>query len=297
MAATPEALGGEKRLSAVRSFSLTGRTQQVRGGKLVPIEFEIVCELPDRYARKDEIAARESGPKTIGFNGGDLIELPVPDAPPRNPGQEEVARRMRVTGVKQDFVRLTLGMFAASFSSYPLTFSYVGQAATPQGKADTIDARGPDNFVVRLFVDTTSHLPIMVSWIPPAPPMRPGAAMAGAARGAGAPGAERQPGGPSPRQAGGAPPQGGTTATTAPPAAPQGAHAGTAPAAGAPPAARPPAKPVESRIHYADYREVDGLQLPFRLRRGVGDEIVEETIVDRYRINPKVDARRFEVRK
>ncbi len=140
--------------------------------------------------------------------------------------------------------------------------------------------RGPDNFVVRLFIDTTSHLPIMVSWIPPAPPMRPGAAMAGAARGAGAPGAETQPGGPSPRQAGGA---------TAPAAAPQGAQPGPPPAAGAPPAARPPAKPVESRIYYADYREVDGLQLPFRLRRAAGGQTVEETIVDRYRINPKED--------
>src|SRR5687768_14664353 len=68
MAAAREALGGEKRLSGVRSFSATGRTRQVRGDNLVPIEFEIVCELPDRYARKDEIPAQESGPTTLGFN-------------------------------------------------------------------------------------------------------------------------------------------------------------------------------------------------------------------------------------
>ncbi len=61
--------------------------------------------------------------------------------------------------------------------------------------------------------------------------------------------------------------------------------------------ARPPVKPVESRIYFADYREVDGPQPPFRLRRAAGGETVEETIVDRYRINPKIDARRFEVRK
>jgi hypothetical protein len=122
--------------------------------------------------------------------------------------------------------------------------------------------------------------------------MRPGAAMAGAARGGGA---ETQPGGPSPRQAGGAPSQAGTT-PAASPSAPQGAQPGAPPPAGAPPAARPPAKPVESRIYYADYREVDGLQLPFRLRRTVGGETVEETIVDRHRINPKIDPRRFEVR-
>jgi hypothetical protein len=44
------------------------------------------------------------------------------------------------------------------------------------------------------------------------------------------------------------------------------------------------------------YREVDGVQLPFRLRRAAGGE-TEDTIVDRYRINPKIDPRRRDVRK
>lgn len=69
LAATREALGGEKRLSAVRSFVASGRTRQVRGDNLVPIEFEISCELPDKYIRRDEVPAQESGPTTIGFNG------------------------------------------------------------------------------------------------------------------------------------------------------------------------------------------------------------------------------------
>lgn len=240
LAAARKALGGDERLSAVKSFSLTGRTQQARGKNSVPNELEMRCERPDRCTRTDEIPAR---------------------------------------GVPQDFVRLTLGMFAGSFSSAPLTFSYVGQDDMPQGKADVIDARGPDNVVVRLFIDSTSRLPIMVSWVPPAAPVRPGAVMTGAARGAGA---ETQPGGPSPRQAGGAAAPQTERAAAPEPSPPQGA---------------PPGKPVESRIYYEDYREVDGLRLPFRLRRTAGGETVEETIVDRYRINPDIDQRRFEVRK
>jgi hypothetical protein len=230
MAAARRALGGDERLSAVKSFSLTGRTQQARGKNSVPNELEMRCERPDRCTRTDEIPAR---------------------------------------GVRQDFGRLTLGMFAGSFSSAPLTFSYVGQDEMPQGKADVIDARGPDNVVVRLFIDRTSRLPIMVSWVPPAAPVRPGAVMTGAARGAGA---ETQPGGPSPRQAGGAAAPRTERAPAPQPSPRQGA---------------PPAKAVESRIYYEDYREVDGLRLPFRLRRTAGGETVEETIVDRYRINPK----------
>jgi hypothetical protein len=302
MAAAREALGGEKRLSSVRSFSVTGRTQQVGAESLVPIEFEIVCELPDRYARKDEFPAQKT---TTGFNGTELIQWPVPEvrparagARPPGPAQQEAARTLRVTAIKQDFVRLTLGMFATSFPSYPLTFSYAGQAEAPQGKADVIDAHGADNFVVRLFVLSTTRLPAMVSWMPPAQPVRPGAVMTGAARGGGPavpapgakPGVETQPGGPSPRPAGGAATEAGRApAPTAPPASP-----GPQPALpGAPSAARA----GESRIYYADYRDVDGLRLPFRLRRTAEAETVEETIVDRYRINPTIDPRRFEVRK
>jgi hypothetical protein len=55
-------------------------------------------------------------------------------------------------------------------------------------------------------------------------------------------------------------------------------------------------KPVEQRLYFADYREVDGLKLPFRLRRAVGGETTEETVFDRFRINPNIDPRKFEVR-
>src|SRR3954454_2031322 len=88
LAEAREALGGEKRLSAIRNFVATGRTRQVRGDNLVPIEFEIDVELPDKYVRKDEIPAQESGPTSTGFNGGELIQLPVPTAPAASPGAQ-----------------------------------------------------------------------------------------------------------------------------------------------------------------------------------------------------------------
>ena len=69
--------------------------------------------------------------------------------------------------MKQDFVRLTLGMFATSFSAYPLTFSYAGQAEAPEGKADVIDVKGDGNFAARLFIDSKSRLPLMFSWNTP----------------------------------------------------------------------------------------------------------------------------------
>src|SRR5438128_6504117 len=85
LSAAREALGGEKKLSAVRTFIATGRTRQLRGNNLVPIEFEIDCELPDKFVRKDEIPAQDTDPTTLGFNGDELIQFPPP--PPAQGGQ------------------------------------------------------------------------------------------------------------------------------------------------------------------------------------------------------------------
>jgi hypothetical protein len=51
---------------------------------------------------------------------------------------------------------------------------------------------------------------------------------------------------------------------------------------------------VENRLYFAEYREFSGLQLPTRVRRAVAGETTEETTFDRFRINARVDPRRFE---
>src|SRR5262249_48306261 len=159
-------------------------TRQVRGDNLVPIEFEIDIQLPDRYVRRDEIPAQESGPTSRGFNGADVIQLPVPAppaagrgpaGPPPPPGAPPAPAAGRggpppdpTLAIKQDFVRLTLGFFGASLDVYPVTFSYVGRAEAPEGSADVIQVAGAGNFSARLFVSQQTHLPIMLSWsIPP----------------------------------------------------------------------------------------------------------------------------------
>lgn len=284
LAAARQALGGEKKLAAVKSFTATGRTRQVRGDNLVPIEFEIFVELPDKYLRKDEIPAQESGPNASGFNGEELVVDPPPPAPMPDP-----ARKARVATLKQDFARLALGMFAGSFPSYPLTFTYVGQAEAPQGKADVLDARGPDGVTLRYFINSDTHLPIMVTWQPPAGRAGGPAGMPMGARPPAAPGAPAAPTAPTPPPAGATPPPGTTPPT--PPAAAM--PPGSGPARGAtPPGPRP-----EFRVYFADYRDVDGMQFPFRLRRATGADTTEETTFDRYKVNAKIDPKKFDVRK
>lgn len=263
LAAARAAIGGDAKITAVKTFIATGRTRQVRGENLVPIEFEIQVELPNKYSRRDEFPAQDAGPSTAGFVGDEIVLIPRPPpppardgAPPPGPAQQEAMLRTRLMTAKQDFARLMLGMFATSYPTFPLTFSYVGQAEAPQGKADVIDVKGPANFAARLFINAETHLPIMLTWTGGPPPGR---------------------GGPGPGR-GGPPPAGA-------PAPPPG---------GAPVPPGPGAAPVEQRMFFADYRDVDGLKLPFRIRRAVGADTTEETTFDRFRINAKLDPRRFD---
>ena len=304
------ALGGEK-LAAIKTLAATGRTRRVRGDNLVPIEFEILIELPDKYVRIDEFPAEDADPTSSGFNGDALIQLPVPPAggppaagpgramgppgaaPPGPPpagrggampggrgdgppgrGPAPDPRRMRLNTVKQDYARLALGLFASP-GSYPLTFSYAALAEAPQGQADVLDGKGEGNFAVRFFINSKTRLPIMVSWTTPPTNV-----------------IVTVPGQPAPRTV--AP---GAVVVAGPPAPPAGAakeevdkYTKDVLAI----RAKAKATPVEHRLYFADYRDVDGVKLPFRLRRAIGAETTEETTFDRFRINTRIDPRKFE---
>ena len=166
LAAVREALGGDRNLAAVKTFLATGRTRQLRGDNLVPIEFEIACELPDKYVRRDEFPAQDTPPVVNGFRGEDAI------------GPSKTTR--------EEFARLMLGAFAATPTAFPLTFAYAAEAEAPEGKADVLDVSGPANFAARFLVQRDTHMPVMLMWQAPAPTGRggPGASTAGAGRGA-----------------------------------------------------------------------------------------------------------------
>ena len=87
MAGARAALGGDAKINAVKTFIANGRTRQVRGDNLVPIEFEIQVELPGKYSRRDEFPQQEAGPVTAGFVGDDLVLIPRPAPPPPRPGR------------------------------------------------------------------------------------------------------------------------------------------------------------------------------------------------------------------
>lgn len=293
---TRRALGGEDRLTAVRTLTATGRTMTTTPrGQVEEADFSVSLELPDKFMKRDVLMAM--GPtsvyRNLGFNGGQLID--AVDAPPMlsggGPGGAMIVRRLETNGpggppptpeaqaqqrerrlgeARKEFARLTLGIFASSFAGYPLTFAYAGKADSPDGTADVLDVSAAGGFKARLFVDTTTRLPLMFSWMDLEPLMinvedRGDGERVRVVRQGDAPSAD----------------------------APNAESNGTGTVADQLRQAEAARRTVEYQTFYADYQAVDGVMVPRRISRSVDGRPFGEVVLDRVRINARIDAGTF----
>ena len=73
------ALGGDARIGGVQSLRATGRTVRVRGESLVPIEVDIIAQLPDRYVRTEITPSQPGAPTPVPLQ---TETAPAPKAQP-----------------------------------------------------------------------------------------------------------------------------------------------------------------------------------------------------------------------
>lgn len=294
------ALGGEKKLAALKTLAATGQATRVIGNtSSAATDFEMAFELPDKFMKRDVLAMMGNFgiTRTSGFNGDAVISMI--DQPPAMPGtiqirmgpggvaptaeQQEEDRRKQLLSNKQDFARLTLGMLLSSLTTYPMQFSYGGQAESPDGKADIVDVDGEGGFAVRLFIDTKTHLPLMLSWMAKEPLVISRTVTPGS------------PGAPPP-------PSGGGIAITqfsggrGQPPTPEERDKLMKQVEDQRKEAEAKLRVVEYRLYYGDYRGVDGLKVPFRLQRSIDGKPTEEVTLEKVKINAKIDPRKFEVK-
>jgi hypothetical protein len=299
------ALGGSK-LDAVKTLTMSGQSLRTSpSGMTTEGDFEVNIELPDKFMRRDMVAnmGNMSIYRMSGFNGDGVINemdtppqlsgggnvvmfrmagpggtVTTPGGPSPTPEQQEATRKALLLASKQDFARLTLGLFAASFPAYPLTMTYAGQAESPDGKANVIEVKGEGDFAARLFIDAKTRLPLMLSWMAKEPMMIV-------------------------RQVGGA----GESRTVV-----MGSAAVPAPKGKLTPEERETMarqlevqakeneakrRVVEYRLFYSDYRSVDGIMVPFSLQRSIDGKPAEEITLDKVKVNGKSDPKKFAVSK
>ncbi len=324
LAAARQALGGDKKLDGVKSLAIEGRAMRITpAGTSTESEFEVAIEMPDKFMRRDVLASmgNMSIYRNSGFNGEGVInEI---DAPPQlaggggnvvmfrstgpggstmtvgsggatmsgaaqTPEQQEAGRKAMLVTAKQDFARIALGLFVRSTTTYPLTMSFAGEAESPDGKADVIEVKGEGDFTARLFVDATTHLPLMLSWMAKEPlamqrsvTSGPGGTTAVAVGGGVSHGAVAAPAGQAPRPA----------------MTPEEREKIVKQAEEQMKDAEAKRRVVEYRLFYGDYRAVDGVQVPHRLQRSIDGKPTEEITFEKVKVNAKIDAKKFTVTK
>jgi hypothetical protein len=300
-----KALGGEQKLGSLTALSLRADYRREMGagpgggGMIVMMggpggppggggqttgEIEIDVALPDKYYRQDTGRSGLSMTRIEGFEG----DRPFTDLIANSPGMRLQAARFgddperekaAIARSRAELARLLLGLVAGVQPGFAASFTSAGLAESPDGSAHVLDVSGPDGFKAKLFVDTQTHQPLMLTY------MEPEARMvrittAGPGRGRGAPGTPQT----------GPPPQGGRQLP--PDLSPEQRaeidkrvrEAETA-----------PPKLVEHRLYFAEYRDVDGLLLPHRISRESGGKPVEEWEVKSYKVNPSIKPDRFKV--
>lgn len=170
------ALGGAK-LASSTGLSIAGTYRRTMGGRDVSGDLSIDLQLPDRFLRTetmnlmgDAVVTRESGvngeqllhsSKTSGGGPGMIIRM--------GGGEGPNAEAQMLRSAKADFARHALALLLAAPGGSHAQFTYAGEAAGDDGKADVVDVKGADGFEARLFIDKTTHRPLLLAYQGAAP--------------------------------------------------------------------------------------------------------------------------------
>lgn len=177
-----QAVGGEERLRAVKTLDVRGEFRRIAGQTTIEGELQIRLELPDKLRRDEDLSLPGGGPaiiRTEVVNGGIVWEENsgrggffmgrlgggrgfggAPDAgrgAAVDPAQLEEAQRRAWQGELARYLLVWLLV-----ADGPV--AWVGTAEAPDGRADVLEVTPRAGPVMRLFLDQTTHLPLMVTW-------------------------------------------------------------------------------------------------------------------------------------
>jgi hypothetical protein len=293
-----KALGGADKLSAVKRLQVNGTTRRANGNFNLEGDTEISFELPDKFRRNESLTLGGGGgtgiDRTEILNGNEFSSEVSGDAfggrgrgrfgggfpgagggatggadgrGAPSPEQQERLREFQRRNLQSEVSRLLIALLLTSDTP----FRWIGTAQAPEGSADVLEVKTPDGVATRVFIDTVTHMPLMLTWTGPA----------GRFGGRGGQG----------RRAQGAPDQAG------PP--PDGRAAGDQPAAGGADQAQgrrgrgAQGPPATLEMHLSEYKAVNGIKLPHLITRGASGETNEEWVIKGYKINPNLKPNTF----
>lgn len=302
LAAARKAIGGSK-LDAMKTFSVQSSVQRNAGSMQLNSDVEVVLDLPDKYLRSETPSGSGGGMMVMagsgvsGFNGDRALQkltggpmsggmvIRMGAAGPSfgddnkekpTPEQLEQMNRSFVRNSQIEASRMMLGWFATAHPAAHAEYTFAGEAESPDGKAYVIDVRNGDNFSARLFIDEQTNLPLMVTYKGPQPRVMT----------AGGPGALQQ----TAQGSGGGHVM---TRNLSDMSDEERKKALSEAEKQIQDMAKQAPVMVDFTIYFEEWREADGVKFPFRIRRASGGTTSEEWTVNKIKVNPKVDPKRF----
>jgi hypothetical protein len=267
------AIGGEEKIGSIQSLTLKGKFRRVIQEREMVGEREFNFLLPDKFMKSDTMivggtttsytnsrALNGSESWTSGGPGGrgGMFIIGADGAKPSKEQLEKIERE-QAQKFRAEYARYVLALLLNAPAGYGLEFNYAGEAVSDDGRADVIDATGPENFAARLFLDKETHLPLMLTYRAPKPRM-----FTTMMRGNGD---EKK----KPEEI-----------------VKEAREKATQEVATAKP------EEVEIQLRFADYRKTGGLLLPHRITQGSDGEVNEEWEVKTYEFNPQFKADKFQ---
>jgi hypothetical protein len=258
------AIGGEAKLAAITSLQAEGKLSRLMGDQTVTGELQISVLLPDKYKRVETtsllagdvemttttaVDGAEAWTDTSTSGGATTVVRFGPK------GNEADNKRAFERSQRAEFARTVIAWLLAAPASTSAGFTYAGEGATDKGRFDMVDITGPDGFSVRLFLDTQTHLPALLSYRGVAPRMR----------------IRRMEGGGSPEEA----EKKAGEELAKPEDQPQRAAVN------------------EIQVLLSDYRSEGGILLPHKLTKAAGGTTFEEVEITKYKINPSLKPQAF----
>ena len=298
LAATRKAIG-DKKLDALKTLSVNAAVQRNLGNFQSQAEVEMLLEMPDKYVKSDVSTGMMNMSMATGFNGDKAIlpsgmrMLPgggmsitmiggapsahAPEAEKPTAEQLEQINTSQLRTYRQEISRFMLGWFGAAHPSVKATYTYAGEAESPDGKAYVIDVKDADGFAARLFIDQNSKLPLMVTY-----QGRQRQVMTSG----GAPGMRvaSSGGGSEQRQ----------TRTLTEEEAKKLREQADKSIADMKTMAAQPAPMIEYSLFFEDWREIDGINFPHVMRRAAKGTTDEEWTISKVKVNAKLDAKKFQ---
>jgi hypothetical protein len=176
------AIGGDTQVAGVQGLSCTGTVSRAIGDHQIAGELVLDLQLPDKMLRTETISPAGDSAFIVtaqGINGDALLRttktvnappgMVIRTPPPPPPGSDAEMQALRNS--RAELLRLAVAMLLSPPAAASIDFTYAGEAEAPEGKADVLDLKSGGGFAGKLFLDKSTHRPLMLAYRGVAPRM------------------------------------------------------------------------------------------------------------------------------